>query len=334
MAVKFQDYYELLGLKRDATEKEIKSAYRRLARKWHPDLRPESEKKEAAEQFKRVNEAYEVLKDPEKRARYDQLGKDWQHGQDYQPPPDMGGFRTYTASGDFEEGFSDFFEMLFGRGRPGGRTAGGGFRTAQVRGPDAESEIELTLEEAYRGVTRLLRLAGGAVCPECGGIGRSAQGFCPRCGGTGEVSREKTLEVKIPPGVREGSRIRLKGQGGEGLGGGPAGDLFLKVRLLSHPHFQLQGRDIESEVRLRPDQAALGTRITIPTLDGPVEMTVPPESGCGRKLRLKGKGFPLSGKARGDQYVRVVIDIPAPLTGAEKELYERLKGLREGGDRR
>lgn len=332
MPVQFQDYYEILGLGRDASEKEIKSAYRRLARKWHPDLRPAHEKTEASEQFKRVNEAYEVLKDPEKRAQYDRLGKDWQHGQDFQAPPDMDGFRFQTASGDFGGGFSDFFETLFGGAGPG-RAAGGGFRTMSVRGPDLESEIELSLEEAFRGVTRALRVAGSAVCPACAGTGRSGEGFCPRCGGTGEMLSEKTLEVRIPPGVREGSRIRLKGQGGEGLGGGPAGDLYLKVRLQPHPVFHLRGRDIESEVRLRPDQAALGSRVTVPTLDGPVEMTVPPESGSGRKLRLKGKGFPAAGKGRGDQYVRVVIDIPASLTGKEKALYQQLKELREGSER-
>lgn len=333
MSVQFQDYYEILGLKRDADDKEIKSAYRRMARKWHPDLHPAHEKKEAEAQFKRINEAYEVLKDSEKRARYDQLGKNWEQGQDFQAPPDMEGFHFYSSAGDFGEGFSDFFEALFGRGRPGG-AAGRGFRAAAVRGHDVESEIELTLEEAYRGVSRMLRIAGSKLCPECGGAGRTGQGFCPRCGGTGETAAEKTLEVKIPPGVGEGSRIRLKGQGGEGLGGGPSGDLFLKVRLLPHAHFRLQGRDIESEVRLRPDQAALGSRVTMPTLDGPVEMTVPPESGCGRRLRLRGKGFPASGGGRGDQYVRVVIDIPAHLTGEEKELYRRLKELREGSDAR
>lgn len=347
MSVQFQDYYEILGLKRDATEKEIKSAYRRLARKWHPDLHPEHTKKEAAEQFKRVNEAYEVLKDPEKRSRYDRLGRNWQHGQDFQAPPDMEGVRFYTSTGgfgagDFGEGFggggfSDFFEMLFGGRRPGaaaGRGGGGGFRAAAVRGQDVESDIELTLEEACRGVSRSLRVAGSAVCPGCGGAGVGGQSFCPRCGGTGGIATEKTLEVKIPPGVQEGSRIRLKGQGGEGLGGAPRGDLFLKVRLLPHPHFRLQGRDIESEVILRPDQAALGDRVSVPTLDGPVTVTVPAESGCGRKLRLKGKGFPHPKQGRGDQYVRVVIDLPSPLTAEERELYRRLKELREGSDGR
>ncbi|NMA91668.1 MAG: J domain-containing protein [Firmicutes bacterium] len=340
MPVHFQDYYELLGLKRDASEKEIKSAYRRLARKWHPDLRPEDEKEEAAKQFKRVNEAYEVLKDPEKRARYDRLGKDWEHGQDFQPPPDMEGFHFHDTGGDFEGGFSDFFEMLFGGGR--GRTgtmgrdfhAAGGFQAATVRGPDGESEIELTLEEAYRGTSRLLRVASGSICPDCGGLGRSGRDFCPRCGGTGEIAKEKTLEVTIPAGVKEGSRIRLKGQGGEGLGGGPPGDLYLKVRLLPHRHFHLKDRDIESEVRLRPEQAALGDRVTVLTLDGPVEVTVPPGSGCGRKLRLKGKGFPVPGGGRGHQYVQVLIDIPSPLSEEERELYRQLQELRKGRERK
>lgn len=337
MPVQFQDYYEILGVKRDATAKDIKSAYRRLARKWHPDLRPAHEKKEAEEQFKRVNEAYEVLQDPDKRARYDRLGQNWEHGQDFQASPDMNGFHFHTTGGDFrsgfgEGGFSDFFEMLFGGRRPGAAAAGGGFRTAVVRGRDVESEIELTLEEAYRGVSRTLRVSGSAVCPECGGTGASGQNFCPRCGGTGGVTTEKTLEVRIPPGVLEGSRIRLKGQGGEGLGGGARGDLFLKVRLLPHPHFRLRGRDVESEVRLRPDQAALGDRISMPTLDGPVTLTVPPGSGYGRRLRLKEKGFPFSEGGRGDQYVRVVIDFPSPLTGEEEELYQRLKELREGSE--
>ncbi len=346
MPVQFQDYYEILGVKRDATAKEIKSAYRRLARKWHPDLRPAHEKKEAEEQFKRVNEAYEVLQDPDKRARYDRLGQNWAHGQDFQAPPDMNGFHFYTSGGGGfgEGGFSDFFEMLFGGRRPGAaagggfrpagsgfRTDGGGFQTAAVRGRDVESEIELTLEEAYRGVSRTLRVAGSAVCPACGGTGSGGQNFCPRCGGTGGVATETTLEVRIPPGVQEGSRIRLKGQGGEGLGGGGRGDLFLKVRLLPHPHFRLRGRDIESETRLYPDQAALGDRIPVPTLDGPVTVTVPPGSGHGRKLRLKGKGFPLPDGGRGDQYVRLVIDFPSPSTGEEEKLYRRLRELRERG---
>ena len=249
MSVKFQDYYELLGVERNATEKEIKSAYRKLARKWHPDLHPAAEKKKAEEQFKRINEAYEVLKDPEKRSRYDRLGSRWKDGQDFQAPPDMDGVRFYSSGGfggggfegSFEGGFSDFFNMFFGGQAPG--TGARSNRSAQrrsTRGEDLESEIELTMEEAFNGVSRSLRVGGSAICSACGGSGRKDQGFCPQCGGTGAVADDKTLDVKIPAGVREGSRIRLKGQGGAGLGGGPKGDLYLKVKLRPHPLFKLK----------------------------------------------------------------------------------------------
>lgn len=336
MSVKFQDYYELLGVDRSATEKEIKAAYRKMARKWHPDLHPANEKKEAEEKFKRLNEAYEVLKDPEKRSRYDRLGSRWKNGQDFQAPPDMDGARFYTSGdfggGGFEGGFSDFFNMFFGGGAAGpGRSA----RPAQrgpIRGEDLESEIELTLEEAYRGVTRSLRVSGSSVCPGCGGSGLKDRSFCKQCGGTGAIADEKTLDVKVPAGVKEGSRIRLKGQGGSGLGGAPKGDLFLKVRLRPHSVYKLKGSDIEVEAVIRPDQALLGDRIPIKTLDGQVNLKVPPGSRSGSKLRLKGKGFPDKNNTRGDQYVRLLIDLPADLSEKEKELYKKLHDLRKGGE--
>ena len=336
MAVKFQDYYELLGITRSASDKEIKAAYRKMARKWHPDLHPSAEKKEAEEKFKRVNEAYEVLKDPEKRSRYDHLGSRWKNGQDFQAPPDMDGVRFYSAndvgSGSFEGGFSDFFNMFFSGGagsRPsrGGRTVHRG----PVRGEDLESEIELTLEEAYQGVTRSLRISGRAACAACGGAGVRDRSFCAQCGGTGAVTNEKTLDVKVPAGVKEGSRIRLKGQGGESTGGAPKGDLFLKVRLRSHPVFKLKGSDIEVDTTIRPDQAVLGDRIPVQTLDGQVNVKVPAGSRSGSKLRLKGKGFPANKSTRGYQYIRLVIDTPPNPSEAEKELYKKLHELRKSG---
>jgi len=356
MAVKFQDYYEILGVDRNASEKDIKSAYRKLARKWHPDLHPPGEKEKAEEQFKKINEAYEVLKDPEKRKRYDQLGSDWKHGQNFsgsqQGHPDMGGVRFYT-SGDFsgggfedifEGGFSDFFRTFFGEGAAAGtagtagRTARSGFsgrgagRRSPVRGEDVESEIELSLEEAYQGGTRSIRISGSAVCSNCGGSGTAGQGFCAQCGGTGAIPEEKTLEVRVPPGVKEGSRIRLKGQGGAGLGGGSKGDLYLKVRLRPHPVFKLKGDNIETDAVIRPDQAIFGDKIPVQTLDGKVTLTVPPNSRRGSKLRLRGKGFPRKGKGRGDQYVRLVIDTPSDLNEEEKNLYKQLYELRKGGE--
>lgn len=340
MSVKFQDYYELLEVDRKASEKEIKSAYRKLARKWHPDLHPAAEKKQAEEQFKRINEAYEVLKDPEKRSRYDRLGSRWKDGQDFQAPPDMDGVRFYSSGGfggsgfegSFEGGFSDFFNMFFGGQAPGSapRSSRGPQRRS-TRGEDLESEIDLSMEEAFQGVSRSLRVGGSAACPGCGGTGHKDQGFCPQCGGTGAVPDEKTLDVKIPAGVREGSRIRLKGQGGSGLGGGPKGDLYLKVKLRPHPLFKLKENDVEVETIIRPDQAVFGDRIPVKTLDGQVNVKVPPGSRSGSRLRLKGKGFIDKNNNRGDQYVRLLIDLPADLNDEETELYKKLYELRKGG---
>jgi curved DNA-binding protein len=225
MAVAFQDYYETLGVKREAAAKEIKSAYRKLARKWHPDVHTGKQKPEAEEKFKKINEAYEVLSDPEKRSKYDRLGSNWRNGQDFQPQPDRGdNVRFYNGAGfpggegGFQSGggFSDFFETLFGGGAFEHATAGGGAGTrrrtrAAQRGQDVETEIELPLEEAYLGASKTVQLSTGAVCPECGGAGTREHGFCSRCGGTGQVPDTKTLEIKIPAGTRDGGRIRRQG---------------------------------------------------------------------------------------------------------------------------
>ena len=342
MSVKFQDYYETLGVDRTASDKEIKSAYRKMARKWHPDLHPAGEKEKAEEKFKQINEAYEVLKDPEKRKRYDQLGSRWKEGQDFQASPNMDGVHFYTSQdfggggfeGSFGGGFSDFFKMFFGEGAAAGtgaRRAGGSSRRGSVRGEDVESEIELGLEEAYKGTTRTIRVSGSTICPACSGAGTRDRSFCPQCGGTGSVPEEKTLDVKVPAGVKDGSRIRLKGQGGSGLSGGPKGDLYLKVRLRPHLVFRLKGDDIETDAVIRPEQAIFGDRIPVPTLDGQVNMKVPPGSHSNSRLRLKGKGFPGKNKKRGDQYVRLVIDVPHDLTDREKELYQQLHELQKGG---
>ena len=329
MAVKFQDYYEVLGISRDADTKEVKSAYRKLARKWHPDLHPPDKKEEVEEKFKRINEAYEVLRDPEKRKRYDRLGERWRDGDNFQAPPDMEGFHFHTGRDvgtDFGDGFSSFFEMFFGQQDQRSRQ-----HQRQVRGQDVESEIELSIEEAYQGVTKPIRVAGSSVCAACGGSGMQEAGFCPTCGGTGSRRDEKTLEVRIPAGVRDGGRIRLKGQGGAGLAGGAPGDLFLKVRIRPHPVFRLRGRDIESDVTIHPDQAVLGGQVTVPTLDGPVTLTIPSQSPVGRRLRLRGKGLPGEENKRGDHYVRIVIDIPPSLTEEERQLYRQLQEYRQRG---
>lgn len=330
MGVTYQDYYKILGVDRNATDKEIKAAYRKLARKWHPDLHTGKAKEEAEEKFKQINEAYEVLKDPEKRAKYDRLGAGWQAGQDFRPPPDLDGFEFYTNFEGGAGGFSDFFELLFGGADPFRRaTRGRAARRGPLRGQDVESELELTLEEAYHGGEKTLQLTTGQLCPACGGTGYDETAFCPACGGTGETTTTRTLTVKIPPGVRQGSRIRLKGQGGEGLNGGERGDLYLKVRLLPHPVFKVQGEDLETGITLRPEQAVLGDRVTVPTLDGPVTMKVPAGTRSGKRLRLRGKGLPRR-DGRGDIYVRVQIDIPEHLTAEEEQLYRQLAALGKG----
>lgn len=327
----YRDYYEILGVDRKASDKDIKSAYRKLARKYHPDLHTGNEKQAAEEKFKEINEAYEVLSDPEKRAKYDRLGADWRNGQEWQPPPDMKGFHFYSSGdGDYghQGGFSDFFDILFGGARAAG--ARSGVRRASVRGQDVESDLQLTLEEAYRGGEKTLQLTSREICAACHGAGILETGLCSYCGGTGSTSTAKTLAVKIPPGIQDGTRIRLRGQGGEELNGGERGDLYLRIHLLPHSQFILQGDDLESEVIITPDQAVLGDQVTAATLDGPVTVRIPPMMRYGKRLRLRGRGWPKKDGGRGDQYIKVLIDLPAYLSDAEKDLYRKLADLRKG----
>src|SRR5919201_96546 len=277
MPVQFRDYYETLGVQKTASEEEIRGAFRKLARKYHPDVA--KDKKAAEEKFKEINEAYEVLSDPEKRKKYDQLGANWNQPGGFQPPPQWSGQpdggRFYQWGGgdggiEFEfggTGFSDFFEAFFGAGR--GRSAFGGFggrpATAE-RGSDVEADILVTLEEALHGSTRTVSL---------------------RRAGSNKV---ETYQVKIPRGVHEGQRIRLAGQGEPGERGGRSGDLFLRVRLARHPDFTVEGSDLIHEVKIAPWQAVLGTTLTVPTLEGNVRLKVPPGTQSGQRFRLRGRG--------------------------------------------
>lgn len=331
MSVKYQDYYQILGVDRNATEKEIKAAYRRLARKYHPDMHTGEDKAKAEETFKKINEAYEVLSDPEKRAKYDRLGQNWQAGQDF-GFSDLDGFEFYTSTGT--TGFSDFFEILFGSGGLGGFRASTGassFGRRRSRGSDVEAEVELTLEEAFRGTEKLIQLNVNDTCDRCAGTGISGRSICRSCAGTGQKSTLKTVAVKIPPGITEGQKIRLKGQGSGKPGA--RGDLYLKVRYLPHPTFRVNGNDLESDLVIAPWQAVLGGMVKTPTLDGPVTVSVPPGSRAGRKLRLRGKGMPKNG-VRGDHYLCIVIDIPAQLTPEEIELYKKLSEVAQGKEGR
>lgn len=336
MSTTYKDYYELLGVTRNASEKDIKAAFRKLARKYHPDLqKTEPEKKQAEKKFIEINEAYEVLSDPEKRAKYDQLGTNYKHGQEWQPPPDMDGFHYYKWSNGNpnmsdifgDSGFSDFFEILFGSTRRGT----GDFRqTRDVKGQDFESELQLSLEEAYHGGEKTIYLNSPEICSSCKGTGYFNNTICQYCAGTGTKTTAKTLFVKVPAGVKDGSRIRLKGQGGEGLAKGAKGDLYLKIKIASHPLFKLSENDIEIELKVRPEQALLGDRISTPTLDGHVMLNLPPQSHSGQKLRLRSKGWPKKDGSRGDQFVKILIDLPDSLLPEEKELYRSIAELRRG----
>lgn len=334
MAVQFQDYYEILGVKRDADDKAIKAAYRKLARKWHPDLHRGKKQEEAEEKFKQINEAYEVLSDSEKRSKYDRLGANWRAGDNFDAPPDMDGVHFYTGSNFNPEdlgGFSDFFATLFGqsRGRQPFTGRHGGYEEASRRGQDIESSMELSLEDLYNGGTKSLRLSTSVLCSNCQGIGITGRSICTRCGGTGGVPEQKTLEVKIPSGIGEGSRIRLKGQGGEGFGGGARGDLYLKVHVLPHPAFSLQGSDLETEIVIRPEQAVLGDKVQVPTLEKTLMVNVPPGSHNGQRLRLKGRGMPTRDGQKGDLYARLKIDIPREMSEEEKDLYNKIQDIRK-----
>ena len=300
--MEFKDYYETMGVGRSATPDEIKRSYRRLARKYHPDV---SKEPDAEERFKEVQEAYEVLKDPEKRSAYDRFGAEWKAGQEFHPPPDWQPDVGFTGGGYTEAGeFSDFFESLFGG--VGHRRSGGGYTHIRVKGEDIHARVVIALEDAFRGATRRLTLK----LPELNEHGRL-------------VTATHTLNVRIPKGVMQGQRIRLAGQGGPGTGGAPAGDLFLEVVFTPHPLYHVSGRDLHLDLPVAPWEAALGETVTVPTLGGEVDLRIPPGSRTGTKLRLRGRGLP--GEPAGDQYVVLEIQTPKAETDDARALYERMK---------
>ena len=304
--MEYKDYYKLLGVGKDAGQDEIGKAFKKLARKYHPDLNPNNP--EAESRFKEINEAYEVLKDPEKRKLYDSLGPNWKDGQNFQPPPGFENIR-FSSGGFGGEGFSDFFETIFGGGFGGARFGGEGFSRMRSRGRDAEVRLPLTLEEAYRGGRKTVTLQEQV---------RGADGM-PRM-------QQKTLEVNIPAGVKNGGKIRLSGQGSPGTGGGQPGDLLLQVEIAEHPLFRLEGVNVLYDLLLAPWEAVLGTSARIPTLDSPVDMTIPPGVSSGQKLRLAGKGLG-KGTSQGDQFVRIIIRSPRELSDRERELWTELSRI-------
>lgn len=315
MPAQFRDYYETLGVSKTASQDEIKSSFRKLARKFHPDTA--EDKKVAEEKFKEINEAYEVLSDPEKRKKYDSYGASWQQGG-FQPPPGGGGgwgqggvpgggYGGGDGGAEFHfggTGFSDFFEQMFGA-RRGGRSGFSGFdyEESPVRGQDVEADILVTFEEAQNGSTRQISF---------------------RRGDSGKI---QTYTVKIPKGVHEGQRIRLAGQGGSGGAGGQAGDLYLRIKFERHPDFEAQGEDLFYELEIPAYQAVLGCDVEIPTLDGRAKLHVPAGTQNGRKFRMPGKGLSRKGGTRGDFYAVLTVTLPTNPSAEEKELWQKIAGL-------
>jgi curved DNA-binding protein len=302
--MEFKDYYKILGVESGASQDEIKRAYRKLARKYHPDV---SKEDNAEERFKEIGEAYEALKDPDKRAAYDQVrAGGWRQGDEFRPPPGWEG--SFGQGGGFGaedlSGFSDFFSSLFGG------LGGGPRRRGPVRSPgrDSRARIEIDLETAFSGGTRRLNLTRTEVGPD--GIPRQ---------------RPEQVDVRIPPGVGDGQQIRLAGKGEPGMNGGPPGHLYLEIGLKPHRLFEVDGRDLILKLPIAPWEAALGARIAVPTLGGKVELSIPPGSSSGKRLRLKGRGLP--GKTPGDQYVILKVVVPAAQGERERELYRELSEL-------
>lgn len=360
--VQFKDYYKTLDVPRGADEKSVRTAFRKLARKYHPDINPGDP--EAEDRFKEINEAFEVLSDPEKRKLYDRFGDDWQRYRDAgftgdEPasrsgqrrrvdPNDFGAWfaeqsasRTggptaewiiYEQAEDEEAGFSDFFQTVFGsRARGDRRTRSQGqFRQRRQRGEDVEVPIAIDFNEAFRGAKRTIELQTPATCPTCRGTGLVREAPCPTCDGTGISRTTRTLEVTIPAGVSTGSRVRVAGQGGPGTGGGAAGDVYLVMTVRPDAHFERDGDDLRSDVDVPFTTAVLGGEAVVATPTGRVALNIPPETQSGRLFRLRGQGMPRlkGGKgARGDLLARVRVVVPTDLTDRERALVEELRAI-------
>ena len=342
----YKDYYAILGVTKTAAAKDIKSAYRKLAKKWHPDANSDNQN-EAEEKFKDIQEAYEVLSDPEKRSKYDVLGSDWQQaarnsaqqrrGPGPQPGPASAGNGGFNAGATDASGFSDFFDMFFqniGKQRTAGPQAGpfsGGARRAQP-GEDLETTLDLTLAEAYSGGTKNVALQIEDSCPKCGGSGTFNNRVCPECGGRGRVLQTKRFDVSIPKGIREGQRIRLAGQGAAGMNNGPRGDLFLNVHFPDDQKWERRGDDLYIDLPVSIYDLVLGGDLNVPTMNGEVTMTVPAGTQSNKFMRLGGKGMPkLKSDVHGDEYVRLLATLPTNLSDKETKLFKELAAIRKNG---
>lgn len=343
-----KDYYSTLGVNKSASKKDIKAAFRKLARKYHPDVNPGDD--EAERRFKEINEAHDVLADEEKRAKYDRYGENWQQAEAFEKA------RAQYGGGDgrsqtFTFDINDLLRRSSSGGQAGGRGGGssagfdfgdilgnmfgGGGSRGPMRGQNIEYATEITLEEAYHGTTRQLHLQGETPCTTCGGTGHIASAVCHECQGVGSAVRPRTIEVKIPAGARDGTRVRIAGEGSPGMGGGPRGDLHVVTKVRPHPRFERKahagGDDLIVDVPVPVEDAVLGGEVEVETLAGKrIAITVPPLTQNGKQIKLKGLGMPkLSGKGSGDLFARIRITIPESLTDEERKLFEKLREARK-----
>jgi curved DNA-binding protein len=326
--VKFQDYYEVLGVPRNASAEDIKKAFRKLALKWHPDRHKEGEREQAEATFKGINEAYEVLSDPEKRKRYDQFGQNWQHGQEFNPGPE----NVHMRPEEFEQrfgrgGFSEFFEAMFGDqfGHAFDRRQGQTHRRFRHRGADVRAELGLTVEDAIRGGKRRFEVPTVQTCPRCGGVGFIDDHVCPTCAGMGRVRGSKAIDLTIPADVRDGMTMRLKALGEPGEEGGEPGDLYISIRLVSDDSYRVSGSDVDADVPLAPWEALAGAKVEVQTPAGRVVLKIPPDTRAGARLRMRGKGLSDGRSGRGDFYAVIRLVLPASLSERQREL------IREAG---
>jgi molecular chaperone DnaJ len=331
-----KNYYDILGVAKNATDKDIKAAYRKLARKYHPDVNPGNKSAEAT--FKEINAAYEVLSDKDKRAKYDKYGDQWQHADQFeQAQRQQGMYRQYTPGGDGAEtfnfggdagGMDSIFDELFGQG-----VRGRGFsrRTRTQRGQDLESNVEVSLEEAYNGTARQINLQQEQPCPACKGTGEIQNVPCATCRGAGVTASVNRLEVKIPAGVATSSRVRISGKGQAGMNGGLAGDLYLNITVTPHPTIERQGDNLLTNVPVPLTVAVLGGEVQVPTPKGKLALKIPAETQNGRVFRLAGQGMPhLGSNARGDLMAKINVVLPTKLTDKERELFKQLDQLHRG----
>jgi len=329
MATAQRGYYEILGISRDASADDIKKAFRRRAREIHPDLHTGAKKTEMEKKFKELNEAHEVLSDPDKRKKYDQYGQNWEQAEAYEKARQQAGAQPGRggAGGGFSGDFGDIFDTFFG-GR--GRGGAAGFA---VDGEDLETDVELSIRDVLSGVTRRIDLTERVVCKGCGGSAIVRGRPCVVCGGSGTQAEKRTIEVRIPAGVQHDTRVRIAGKGQPGVNGGKPGDLYLRVHIQASGIFRQKGFDLHVTLPVWPWEAALGAEVMAPTLTEPVKVKIPPGSKADSKLRLKGKGLPTASGEQGDLFLKLKIVMPTAVSDEERVLYEQLGRARHSDPR-